>query len=50
MKRQYLSNREILSQIAFIKEGSRSLKQYFIRYLAFQNEIVKKIKIDIIEH
>lgn len=35
-----------LRKAAVISESSMYLKQYFMRYLSFQNEIVKKVKID----
>jgi hypothetical protein len=35
-----------LCQIVFIKDPSLQLESYFMRYLAFQNKIVKNIKSD----
>lgn len=44
MKGQYLTKLSNLSQVAFIQGSSQPMEQYFIRYLAFQNGIVKKVK------
>jgi len=44
MKGQYLTKPTNLKSNSFYKGSSQPMEQYFIRYLAFQNEIVKKIK------
>ncbi len=46
MKRQNLSKSEKLSKVQNIEATSKALEQYFARYLAFQNKIVKKIPVD----
>ena len=43
MKGQYLAKINKLSQIAIIKASSHSKVQYYMRYLAFQNKLVKKL-------
>ena len=46
MKGQFLTNRTKLHQTPFIKHSPQPMELYFIRYLAFQNEIVKKGKLN----
>jgi len=46
MKRQNLSKSKKLSKVARIKASSQSMKHYFMRYLAFQNKIVKDVIVD----
>lgn len=46
MKRQNFPKLNKLSQITMIIDPSTQIESYFIRYLAFQNKIVKKIKPD----
>ncbi|MEM9548193.1 MAG: hypothetical protein AAGA77_19585 [Bacteroidota bacterium] len=46
MERQYLSKTEKLSKVGSIEAPSKVLEAYFVRYLAFQNKIVKEISVD----
>jgi hypothetical protein len=46
MKRQNLPKIDKLSQVVFNNDASLHLEQYFIRYLAFQDKIVRSIKSD----
>ena len=45
MEGQNLPKTDNLSQSGSITESSMHLKKYFMRYLNFQNELVKKVKI-----
>ena len=46
MKRQILPKRNKLSQVSIHEGGSSHLESYFIRYLQFQNKIVRELKSD----
>ena len=46
MKGQNFPKLDKLSQVVFNIDSSIQLESYFIRYLAFQNKIVKNIKPD----
>lgn len=44
MKVQYLPKNDNLTQLVLISDSTLPLEQYFIRYLSFQNKLVKKVK------
>lgn len=46
MKGQNLSKPEKIRQVVLISVSSLPIEQYFMRYLYFQNKIVKKTKFD----
>lgn len=45
MKGHYLAKINKLSQVGIIKASSHSNVEYYMRYLAFQNKLVKKINL-----
>lgn len=46
MNRQNYPEIDKLGQVVFIMDSSLQLESYFMRYLAFQNKIVKNNKSD----
>ena len=49
MKGPYLTKRENLRQVSLRLATSMQVEKYFVRYLHFQNKLVKKINLDTLE-